>query len=103
MYPVKVNQQAHVVNEIRDLGDELGFGLEAGSKPELVAVLGMTAGRDQMPIICNGFKDEEFLETVVLATKLGRKIVPVIEKFSELTTLCDVAERYGVRRRSAFV
>ena len=97
VYPVKVNQQAHVVHEIRDLGDELGFGLEAGSKPELVAVLGMTAGRDQMPIICNGFKDEEFLETVVLATKLGRKIVPVIEKFSELTTLCDVAERYGVR------
>ncbi|MCA9739087.1 MAG: arginine decarboxylase, partial [Gemmatimonadetes bacterium] len=55
VYPIKVNQQRHVCEEIRDLGAELGFGLEAGSIPELLAVLALTTGHEQMPIICNGF------------------------------------------------
>lgn len=97
VYPIKVNQQRHVVEEIRDFGGPLGFGLEAGSKPELLAVLGMTGECPGMPIICNGFKDTEFLETVILATKLGRNIIPVVEKFSELEVLVAQAERYGVR------
>ncbi len=97
VYPIKVNQQRHVLEEIRNIGGPLGFGLEAGSKPELLAVLGMTVDNPGMPIVCNGFKDSEFLEMVVLATKLGRNIIPVVEKFSELELLVRHAERYGVR------
>ncbi|TVQ59267.1 MAG: biosynthetic arginine decarboxylase [Phycisphaerales bacterium] len=97
VYPIKVNQQRHVVEEIRDIGEPLGFGLEAGSKPELLAVLGMTENRPGMPIVCNGFKDDEFIEMVVLATKLGRNIIPVVEKFSELELLVKHAKAYGVR------
>ncbi|MFN7022281.1 MAG: biosynthetic arginine decarboxylase, partial [Phycisphaerales bacterium] len=97
VYPIKVNQQRHVCEEIAKIGKELSFGLEAGSKPELLAVLALTEGQDQMPIICNGFKDDEFIETVVLATKLGRNIIPVVEKFSELELIVKHAERYGVR------
>lgn len=97
VYPIKVNQQRHICEEVRDFGAKLGFGLEAGSKPELLAVLALTEGHDEMPIICNGFKDDEFAETVILATKLGRNIVPVIEKFSELELVVKHAERYSVR------
>ena len=97
VFPIKVNQQRTVVEEIRDIGNELGFGLEAGSKPELLAVLGMTADQPHMPIVCNGFKDSEFIEMIVLATKLGRNIIPVVEKFSELELIVRHAERYGVR------
>ncbi|HEV7587518.1 MAG TPA: hypothetical protein VGO40_05260, partial [Longimicrobium sp.] len=61
VYPIKVNQQRHVVEEIVDFGRPFGFGLEAGSKPELLAVLALTNGSDA-PIICNGFKDDEFIE-----------------------------------------
>jgi len=97
VYPIKVNQQRHVCEEVAKLGKELKFGLEAGSKPELLAVLALSEGQDEMPIVCNGFKDDEFIETVVLATKLGRNIIPVVEKFSELELICKHAERYGVR------
>lgn len=97
VYPIKVNQQRHVCEEIAKIGRELKFGLEAGSKPELLAVLALSEGQDDMPIICNGFKDDEFIETVVLATKLGRNIIPVVEKFSELELIVKHAERYGVR------
>ncbi len=97
VYPIKVNQQRHVVEEIRDVGTEMGFGLEAGSKPELLAVLGMTADHPDMPIVCNGFKDAEYVEMVILAAKLGRRIIPVVEKFSELELIVAMAERYDVR------
>ena len=97
VYPIKVNQQKHVCEEIAGLGKELRFGLEAGSKPELLAVLALSEGQDQMPIICNGFKDDEFIETVILATKLGRNIIPVVEKFSELELIVQQAKRYSVR------
>jgi arginine decarboxylase len=97
LYPVKVNQQRAIVEAIREIGHELGFGLEAGSKAELLAVLGMTAAQPDMLIVCNGFKDREYVETVTLATKLGRRIVPVIEKFSDLDLILELAERYDVR------
>jgi arginine decarboxylase len=102
VYPIKVNQQRHVCEQIANLAVELNFGLEAGSKPELLAVLGLSAtaggpGVNGMPIICNGFKDDEFIETVILATKLGRNIIPVVEKFSELEYLVKHAKAYGVR------
>jgi arginine decarboxylase len=95
VYPVKVNQQRQVLEEIRDFGEEFGFGLEAGSKPELLAVLGLTAGRD-IPVVCNGFKDDAFIEMVILAQKLGQPVIPIVEKFSELTLLTKYAEAHGV-------
>jgi arginine decarboxylase len=102
VYPIKVNQQRHVCEQIANLAVDLNFGLEAGSKPELLAVLGLSAvaggpGVNGMPIICNGFKDSEFIETVVLATKLGRNIIPVVEKFSELELIVKHAKAYNVR------
>ena len=97
VYPIKVNQQRHVCEEVRDVGRDLGFGLEVGSKPELLAALALTASAPGMPILCNGFKDTEFLTLVTLATKLGRTIVPVVEQFSELETLTELAPHYGVR------
>ncbi|MGE0709937.1 MAG: biosynthetic arginine decarboxylase [Planctomycetota bacterium] len=97
VYPIKVNQQRAIVETIREIGHELGFGLEAGSKAELLAVLGMTVDRPDMPIVCNGFKDREYIETVILATKLGRKIIPVVEKFSDMELILALAERYDVR------
>ena len=66
VYPIKVNQQRHVVEEILEFGKPYGFGLEAGSKPELLAVLALM-NNGEAPIICNGFKDDEFIETVILA------------------------------------
>ncbi len=102
VYPIKVNQQRHVCEQIASMAVELGFGLEAGSKPELLAVLGLSAaaggpGVNGMPLICNGFKDDEFIETVILATKLGRNIIPVVEKFSELELIVKHAKAYNVR------
>lgn len=99
VYPIKVNQQKHICEQIRDLGAEVDFGLEAGSKPELLAVLALTAGHAEMPIVCNGFKDDEFIETVVLASKLGRNIIPVVEKFSELKLIIKHAKKYNVKPR----
>src|SRR5206468_10162058 len=83
VYPIKVNQQRHVVEEILDVGKPYHFGLEAGSKPELLAVLALTNGLDT-PIICNGFKDDEFIKMTVLARKIGTQVIPAVEKFTEL-------------------
>jgi arginine decarboxylase len=94
VYPIKVNQQRHVVEEILDFGKALHFGLEAGSKPELLAVLAVTNG--DTPIICNGFKDDEFIKMTVLARKIGKQVIPVIEKFTELETLVRYAQELSV-------
>jgi arginine decarboxylase len=96
VYPIKVNQQRHVVEEILDFGKPFHFGLEAGSKPELLAVLALTNGLDT-PIICNGFKDDEFIRMTMLARKIGKQIIPVVEKFTELETICRHAEELQVR------
>jgi arginine decarboxylase len=97
VFPIKVNQQRLVVEEVFRYGKEFGFGLEVGSKPELLAVMAMTEAAPERPIICNGFKDSSYIEAVVLATKLGRTIMPVIENFSELELLLRHADHYGVR------
>lgn len=100
VFPIKVNQQRQVVEEMRDFGREFGFGLEAGSKPELLALLGMTTGSlAETPIICNGFKDDEYVETVILAAKLGRNITPVVEMRRELDLIIHHAKAHGVRPR----
>src|SRR4051812_42300043 len=98
VYPIKVNQQRHVVEEVLEYGKEHGFGLEAGSKPELLAVLALTNGTGETPIICNGFKDDEFIKMVVLARKIGKHIIPVVEKFTELELLVKYMEELGVRQ-----
>ena len=97
VYPVKVNQQRQVVEEVLRFGRPYRFGLEAGSKPELLAVIALAD--HETPIICNGFKDAEFIETAMLAQKIGRHIIPVVERFSELQLILDYAEKLGVRPR----
>jgi arginine decarboxylase len=96
VYPIKVNQQRHVVEEILDFGRPFHFGIEAGSKPELLAVLAMTNGMDT-PIICNGFKDDEFIKMTVLARKIGKNIIPVVEKFTELEAIVRYAQELNVK------
>ncbi len=97
VYPIKVNQQRQVVEEVLSFGKQYGFGLEAGSKPELFAVLAVTDGVD-VPIICNGFKDDEYIKMVVLARKIGKNVIPVVEKFSELELIVKHAEAVGIRQ-----
>ena len=99
VFPIKVNQQRLVVEEVYRYGKEFGFGLEVGSKPELLAVMAMTENAPDRLIVCNGFKDDSYLEAVTLATKLGRTIIPVVENFDELGIILKHAEAYGVRPR----
>ena len=96
VYPIKVNQQRHVVEEIVRHGRQWNFGIEAGSKPELMAVLAVLDNPEAL-IICNGYKDEEFLEMALLSTKMGRTVIPVVEKFSELATILALARQHNVR------
>src|SRR5450755_3780495 len=95
VYPIKVNQQRQVVEEVFRYGRAYKFGLEAGSKPELLAVLAIAD--NATPIICNGFKDDEYIEMVMLAKKIGRQITPVVEKYTELELIVKHAERVGVK------
>jgi len=95
VYPIKVNQQRQVVEEVFRFGRPYHFGLEAGSKPELLAVLAVAD--NETPIICNGFKDDEYIEMVMLAQKIGRQIIPVVEKYTELDLIVKHSQRVGVR------
>jgi arginine decarboxylase len=99
VFPIKVNQQRLVVEEVYRYGQPFGFGLEVGSKPELLSVMTMTADSPERLIVCNGFKDDSYLEAVIIATKLGRTIIPVVENFSELPAILKYAEKYNVRPR----
>jgi arginine decarboxylase len=99
VYPIKVNQQRLVVEEVYRYGKEFGFGLEVGSKPELLAVMAMTENAPERLIVCNGFKDDSYIEAVTLATKLGRTIIPVVENFEELGLILKHAQAYQVRPR----
>ena len=99
VFPIKVNQQRLVVDEVYAYGREFGFGLEVGSKPELLAVMAVTESAGDRLIICNGFKDSSYIEAVILATKLGRTIIPVVENFAELELILRHASAHGVRPR----
>ncbi|HSY06350.1 MAG TPA: biosynthetic arginine decarboxylase [Steroidobacteraceae bacterium] len=99
VFPIKVNQQRLVVEEVYRYGKEFGFGLEVGSKPELLAVMAMTENASDRLIICNGFKDDSYIEAVTLATKLGRTIIPVVENFEELGLILKHAQTWQVRPR----
>ncbi len=95
VFPIKVNQQREVIQQIIRHGREYGFGVEAGSKPELLAVVAMTDPK--MPIVCNGFKDDEFIRMAMLAQRLGRTVIPVVEKVSELDLILKHSAALGVR------
>ena len=95
VYPINVNQQRHVVEEIIRYGEPYQYGLEAGSKPELVAVLGLLDSPDAL-VICNGYKDEEYVEMALLATKMGKSVIIVVEKFSEFQLIVDLARKLNV-------
>jgi arginine decarboxylase len=95
VYPIKVNQQRQVVEEVLRFSKPFRFGLEAGSKPELLAVAALAD--NDTPIICNGFKDAEFIEMAMLAQKIGRHVIPVVEKYTELGLILHYAEKVGVR------
>jgi arginine decarboxylase len=96
VYPIKVNQARRVVEEIVTFGREYHYGLEAGSKPELLAVMALHEDPDAL-IVCNGYKDEEYIETALLASKLGRTVVLVVEKPGELDLIAKVAREQDVR------
>src|SRR5512138_1641991 len=95
VYPIKVNQMREVVEEILDAGAPYHYGLEAGSKGELLLVLGFNVDPEAITI-CNGYKDEEFLRLALLGRKLGRKVIVVVEKLSELPHLLRLGEEMGV-------
>jgi arginine decarboxylase len=99
IYPIKVNQMQPVVEEIVSHGRKFNIGLEAGSKPELHAVLAMNMGKitENSLIICNGYKDENYIELALLAQKMGRRIFLVVEKLNELKLITSVAKRLNVR------
>ncbi|MGO8744739.1 MAG: biosynthetic arginine decarboxylase [Thermoguttaceae bacterium] len=95
LFPIKVNQQRQVVEEFMDFGRPYHFGLEAGSKPELLAVIAIAT--NDVPIVCNGFKDDEFIEMAMLARRIGRQIFVVVEKYTDLELIVQKAEEVGVR------
>jgi arginine decarboxylase len=95
VYPVKVNQQRHVVQEIVEFGTPYGVGLECGSKPELQAILGLNEDTKHL-IVCNGYKDEEYMRLALMGQKLGHTVMIVLEQLGELEVLLKVADEMGV-------
>ncbi|MGD8278001.1 MAG: biosynthetic arginine decarboxylase, partial [Gemmatimonadota bacterium] len=95
VYPIKVNQQRQIIEEILDFGERNGVGLEVGSKPELQAVLALSERTDHV-IVCNGYKDEEYMRLALMGQKLGHTVLIVLEKISEVDTLLRVARELAV-------
>lgn len=96
VYPIKVNQMRPVVEELISHGNKFNVGLEAGSKPELHAVLSLNFDSDSL-IICNGYKDESYIRLALLAQKMGRKIFLVVEKMMELRTIARLAKQMHIK------
>ncbi len=94
-YPIKVNQQRQVVEAIVRYGKRYNIGLEVGSKPELIAGISFSTGKG-LPIICNGYKDSEYIETVLYATKIGYDITLVVEKLFELEKIIELSKKTGI-------
>ena len=95
IYPIKVNQMQPVVEEVSSYGEKYKIGLEAGSKPELHAVLAVQNKSNSL-IICNGYKDESYIELAMLAQKLGKKVFLVVEKLNEIDIIAKTAKRLHV-------
>lgn len=96
VFPVKVNQQRHVIEEVVEYGKPYQFGLEAGSKPELLIALS-TLKTPGALLICNGYKDSEYIETALLAQRLGQTPFIVLERFHELQLVLEASEKLGIR------
>lgn len=95
VFPIKVNQLREVIEEVVDVGEQYNYGLEAGSKAELLTVLAYNQNPKSLTI-CNGYKDREFLQLACLGSKIGNSVVIVIEKFSELSMILEVIEEMDV-------
>ncbi len=101
VFPIKVNQLREVVDEIVAAGKEFNYGLEAGSKPELMIALAMHEGSQRL-IICNGYKDLDYIRLALLGRKLGKKIIIVVEQLAELDDIIRLAEETGVKPMIGF-
>ena len=96
VYPIKVNQQRHVVEELVEYGAPHGLGIEAGSKPELLVALALHENPDAY-ILCNGYKDKAFIETALLAQKLGRQVIITVDRAQEIDTIISCSRELDVR------
>lgn len=95
VFPIKVNQLREVVEEILDAGDPFDFGLEAGSKPELMIAIALHENKESL-LICNGYKDEDYIRLALLGRKLGKKIIIVVEQVSEIAPIISISKELGV-------
>jgi len=98
VYPIKVNQQRHLIDEIVSFGANHNLGLECGSKPELLVVLAMSPATDSL-IVCNGFKDQEYIETALLARKLGRNTIIVVDRLEEIYLIHEASQKLNIQPR----
>ena len=94
--PIKVNQQRHVVEELLEFGEPYGVGLEAGSKPELLVAIALMSSMKSRTIVCNGYKDRSYIETALLAKRLGVDTLVIVDRFEELNIIIDVAKELGL-------
>ena len=94
-YPIKVNQQRQIVDILKEAGQDINLGLEVGSKPELISILAIHDNPEAL-ILCNGYKDREYIELALMSKKVGRRPLIIIEKFSELELVLKVAQNLGV-------
>ncbi len=101
VFPIKVNQLREVVDEIVAAGKEFNYGLEAGSKPELMIALAMHEGSQRL-IICNGYKDHDYIRLALLGRKLGKKIIIVVEQLAELDDIIRISHETGVKPMIGF-
>ena len=90
--PIKVNQQRHVVEELLEFSGENPIGLEAGSKPELLIAITLMSQRGGL-VVCNGYKDESYIETALLAQRLGIRTLIIVDRFAELSMIIDASKR----------
>ncbi len=96
VFPVKVNQMREVIEEVISIGEHFNYGLEAGSKPELIAALAYNTNKNSLTVL-NGYKDEEYLRLALLGTKINRNIIIVIEKYSELIKLVELVKKLHIK------
>ena len=95
VFPVKCNQQRHLIEDLIRFGGPYQFGLEAGSKPELMIALALLKTPHSL-LICNGYKDREYIETALLATRIGQKPLIVLEQLEEVSLVVEAARRLGI-------
>jgi arginine decarboxylase len=96
VFPVKVNQQKHLIDEVVEFGQPWHYGLEAGSKPELLIALSAISDPSGL-IICNGYKDRKYIETALLAQRFGKTVIVVLERIEELDIVLEASQKTGIR------